>query len=86
MKGLIRGLSLISILFLSHAMVSAQEKEPAGAVEEELEGTITLSGAWAIYPTAVAWGEVFQKLHPKVKMMSQQAGQARAHLMPLRVL
>lgn len=68
MKGLIRGLSLISILFLSHAMVSAQEKEPAGAVEEELEDTITLSGAWAIYPTAVAWSEAFQKLHPKVKI------------------
>lgn len=74
MKGLIRGLSLISILFLSHAMVSAQEKEPAGAVEEELEGTITLSGAWAIYPTAVAWSEAFQKLHPKVKIDVSSGG------------
>lgn len=68
MKGLIRGLSLISILFLSHAMVLAQEKEPVGAVEEKLEGTVTLSGAWAIYPTAVAWGAAFQALHPKVKV------------------
>ena len=68
MKGLIRGLSLISILFLSHAMVSAQEKETVGAVEEELKGTVTLSGAWAIYPTAVAWGTAFQALHPKVKV------------------
>ena len=65
MKGLIRGLSLISILFLSHAMVSAQEKETVGAVEEELKGTVTLSGAWAIYPTAVAWGTAFQALHPQ---------------------
>jgi len=35
---------------------------------DELKGTITLSGAWAIYPTAVAWGDAFQKLHPKAKV------------------
>jgi phosphate transport system substrate-binding protein len=35
---------------------------------KELEGTVTLSGAWAIYPTAVAWGEAFQKKYPKVKI------------------
>ena len=34
----------------------------------ELKGTITLSGAWAIYPTAVAWAEEFHKQHPKVKI------------------
>ena len=68
MKGLIRGLSLITILFLGHATVSAQEKEPVDAAEKELEGTVTLSGAWAIYPTAVAWGTAFQALHPKVKV------------------
>lgn len=39
-----------------------------GAAEEDLKGTISLSGAWAIYPTAVAWGEAFQKAHPGVKV------------------
>jgi phosphate transport system substrate-binding protein len=38
------------------------------AGDKELQGTVTLSGAWAIYPTAVAWAEAFQKLHPKVKV------------------
>jgi len=38
------------------------------SAEKEPEGTITLSGAWAIYPTAVAWAEAFQKAHPKVKI------------------
>ena len=33
---------------------------------KELEGKISLSGAWALYPMAVRWGEEFQKLHPKV--------------------
>ncbi len=33
-----------------------------------MEGTLTLSGAFALYPLAVRWGEEFQKLHPKVKV------------------
>lgn len=35
---------------------------------QELKGSITLSGAWAVYPTAVAWAEAFQRLHPGVKV------------------
>lgn len=35
---------------------------------EELKGTITLSGAWALYPMAVKWAEEFQKIHPGVKI------------------
>lgn len=35
---------------------------------EELKGTISLSGAWAIYPTAVAWAEAFREKHPSVKI------------------
>ncbi len=41
---------------------------------QELEGTITLSGAWALYPMAVRWGEEFQKLHPKVKVEVSAGG------------
>ena len=40
----------------------------APAQTKDLQGTLTLSGAWAIYPTAVAWGEAFQKQHPGVKV------------------
>jgi phosphate transport system substrate-binding protein len=36
--------------------------------KEELTGTITLSGAWALYPMAVKWAEEFQKIHPDVKI------------------
>jgi phosphate transport system substrate-binding protein len=32
-----------------------------------LKGTITVSGAWALYPLMVRWGEEFQKLHPDVR-------------------
>ena len=49
------------------ALLGALAAAPA-APAQELKGTVTLSGAWAIYPTAVAWGEAFQKLHPGVKV------------------
>ncbi len=46
---------------------------PAGsggtpAAEGGLEGTITVSGAWALYPMMVRWGEEFQKLNPRVRV------------------
>lgn len=53
-------LFLIALLTAAQGVVSAEEKEIAG--------TVTLSGAWAIYPTAVAWAEAFQKKYPKVKI------------------
>ncbi len=48
------------ILILSGGHGAAQEKGPSG--------TLTVSGAWAIYPTAVAWGEAFQTKFPNVKV------------------
>jgi phosphate transport system substrate-binding protein len=39
----------------------------AGPQAGELQGTITVSGAWALYPMMVRWGEEFQKIHPKVQ-------------------
>jgi phosphate transport system substrate-binding protein len=32
-----------------------------------LSGTVTVSGAWALYPLMVRWGEEFQKLYPDVQ-------------------
>lgn len=60
MKNMVIGLLIVS--FLSISGVSAL------ALDKEFEGTITLSGAWAIYPTAVAWADAFQKKYPKVKI------------------
>lgn len=60
MRRLISSLLIISFLLAANSVVSAEEKE--------FEGAITLSGAWAIYPTAVAWAEAFQRKYPKVKI------------------
>jgi phosphate transport system substrate-binding protein len=35
--------------------------------EGDLRGTLTVSGAWALYPMMVGWGEKFQALHPGVQ-------------------
>lgn len=35
--------------------------------EAPLQGTLSFSGAWALYPMAVRWAEEFQKLHPGVR-------------------
>lgn len=37
------------------------------AATAELKGTITVSGAFALYPMMVRWGEEFTKLHPGVQ-------------------
>jgi phosphate transport system substrate-binding protein len=34
----------------------------------ELQGTIRVSGAWALYPMMVKWGEEFRKVYPKVRV------------------
>ncbi len=36
--------------------------------QDKLQGKISLSGAWALYPLAVKWAEEFKKLHPGVKI------------------
>lgn len=60
MRKIISSLLLISFLLVTNGVVSAEEKE--------LAGTVTLSGAWAIYPTAVAWAEEFQKKYHKIRI------------------
>lgn len=60
MKRIVSSLLAVSLLGLNISTGFTQEKE--------FKGTVTLSGAWAIYPTAVAWAEAFQKKYPQVKI------------------
>jgi len=41
---------------------------------KDLTGKITMSGAYALYPMAVKWGEEFKKLHPGVTFDIQGGG------------
>jgi len=66
MKRLLGAVSVV--VFLSTLALPVPQASP------ELSGTITLSGAWALYPMAVKWGEEFGKLHPKVRVDIQAGG------------
>ncbi|MDR2963256.1 MAG: extracellular solute-binding protein [Bacteroidales bacterium] len=58
--------SLIALVSFTH---SPKQSTAEKAVEnQELSGTIQLSGAFALYPMAVKWAEEFRKLNPNVKI------------------
>ncbi|MCX6339688.1 MAG: substrate-binding domain-containing protein [Candidatus Aureabacteria bacterium] len=57
---------LIPVVMCVAILQAGMRAGRAGA--EELKGSITVSGAWALYPMAVKWAEEFQKIHPAVKI------------------
>ena len=57
---------LMVFLFFLVLLFSITQK-PATALDNT-KGTITLSGAWAIYPMAVRWAEEFRKIYPDVRI------------------
>ncbi len=60
---------IITILVLSMLLSPAAgcAPKPAASTGAELNGTITVSGAFALYPMMNAWAEEFKKLHPGVE-------------------
>jgi len=57
---------LIALLLISF---SCQNPTSQGkGSEDDLRGTISISGAWALYPITVKWSEEFRKLHPRVRI------------------
>ncbi|MCU0237284.1 MAG: substrate-binding domain-containing protein [Acidobacteria bacterium] len=63
MKKTIAILTLLALtLLLPGRALPARE-----ATTAKLQGTITISGAWALYPMVMKWSEEFRKLHPGVR-------------------
>lgn len=58
---------LFFFLVLALLVSGCGRSETPAQGEGGWQGTITVSGAWALYPMMVRWGEEFQKLHPDVK-------------------
>ncbi|MFA6637198.1 MAG: PstS family phosphate ABC transporter substrate-binding protein [Candidatus Omnitrophota bacterium] len=56
-----------AIILLAGFLMMGTYHSGAGS-DEALKGTITMSGAWALYPLAVKWAEEFRKVHPGVRM------------------
>jgi phosphate transport system substrate-binding protein len=66
-----RPLAIVSTLVLVLVVLtpgcgSRGSSQEGGA--DILQGTIAISGAWALYPMMVRWGEEFQKQNPRVKL------------------
>ncbi len=60
----------ISILILALLLVSCKNNTISENEEnsDKLQGTISISGAFALYPMTVRWAEEFKKLHPDVRI------------------
>jgi len=66
-------------LVLSACVPSGQSASPSGpdagaSNPDELSGTISISGAFALYPMMTVWAEEFTKLHPNVQFDVQGGG------------
>ncbi len=62
--------------FLSSLLIAAFLIAPVfgQTASKPLEGSISISGAWALYPMVLKWAEEFKKIHPRVKIDVQAGG------------
>ena len=56
------------LIVLAAAMVAGLVLCGGGCGSKDVSGTVTISGAWALYPMGVKWAEEFQKIHPDVRI------------------
>lgn len=66
--------TLLALAAVSLLLILGCGQKNAAPEKKVEKKTITLSGAFAIYPTAVQWAEAFQKLHPEVKVEVSAGG------------
>jgi len=65
---LLKGKSvLLALLVLVIVLGGCGEGRARSQGDNEMAGTITVSGAWALYPLMVRWGEAFRDLYPAVQ-------------------
>jgi phosphate transport system substrate-binding protein len=57
-------LAAVGVAITASSFVNPKSK--SAPVADDLEGTISISGAFALYPITVKWASEFKKLHPKV--------------------
>lgn len=68
------GFTLVFIFFLMAAVTGWSQEKVKGSkpgfleTSPMLEGTIRISGAWALYPMMIKWGEEFRRVCPKVRV------------------
>jgi phosphate transport system substrate-binding protein len=58
----------VAALGLASACKPSPQPASAPGVGQPLTGSVRVSGAWALYPMMVRWGEEYQKAHPGVRI------------------
>lgn len=61
-------LALLIVALAAGCAKTDQKSSGTADTKQELQGTVKVSGAWALYPLMVKWGEEFEKLNPKVRV------------------
>jgi len=56
------------LVFLTILSMILSFNQEVAYSQEKAKGTLTLSGAWALYPMAVRWAEEFRKINPEVRI------------------
>jgi phosphate transport system substrate-binding protein len=64
----------ISTIVLFFLVLSFSINQRPIIAQDKTKGTITLSGAWALYPMAVRWAEEFRKIYPDVRIDRSAGG------------
>jgi len=70
-------LTLASLIFVASLLLTGcgtSTPKPAQAGTDSLSGTISISGAFALYPMMTVWADEFHKLHPDVEFDVQGGG------------
>lgn len=64
------------LLSLVLVLSSCTSRSRQGRIDPDgtLHGTVSLSGAFALYPLVVQWAQAFQKLHPDVRIEVDAGG------------
>ncbi len=71
------GLALVPLLVSTSLLLGACSSggtAPQASASDNLSGTITISGAFALYPMMTLWADQFSKLHPNVQFDVQGGG------------
>jgi phosphate transport system substrate-binding protein len=58
----IRMATLLAVILITLQPGCGGDRDPGG-----VSGTITISGAWALYPLTIRWAEEFKKIHPGIR-------------------
>jgi phosphate transport system substrate-binding protein len=70
-KASVRFLHTLSLAVLVIGLLTscgASQPSDQTTVSGDLQGTIRVSGAWALYPMMVKWAEEYQSLYPEVRI------------------